>query len=253
MKKEKQLEESSKIREEDNFLLQKLRNEDEKERNKKLIKKLKEKNILQENLIETEMMKKRRKELKEVDKEKDKIYREYNYFVNDQNCRLKNLNRESYADSPEKSYLTRGNSNVKSKIQEFQSSKELQKYQKDHEENSEKLRKIDTEKKLKKEKEIKEINQILAKQVLERRIHKEEGENINKKYYEIIMKDIEKYKQENENESKAIRDKYMKYKTELKNQIDDRFNYKEKTITDDEIKLNKNLLNKVNNSSKANT
>lgn len=253
MKKEKELEESHKTIEEDKILLEKLKIEDEKERNKRLIKKLNEKNILHENLIENEMMKKRRKELKEEDREKDKIFRNYNYFVNDQNCRLKNLNKENFAESPDKNYLTRENSNIKSKIQEFQSSEEVQRYQKDFEEKNENLRKLEIEKKLRKEREIKEINEVLAKQVMERRIRKEEGENTNKKYFDFIMKDIEKYKQENEIESKAIRDKYMKYKTELKNQIDDRFNYKEKTITDDEIKLNKHLLSKVNNSSKANT
>jgi hypothetical protein len=252
VKKEKELEEINRRKEQDKVTLEKLRSEDEKERNKVYYKKLSEKNLLIENLIETEISKKRRQELKEIDREKDKKYLDYNYFVNDRNCKPK-YHIKGSTESPEKNDLTNRNINVKSKMPEFQSTEEIQKYMKDKEENNERLKKIDNEKKVKKEKEIKEINEVLARQIMEKKIRKDEGETINKKYFDIIMKDIEKYKHQNELENKAVRDKYMKYKTELKNQIDDRFNYKEKFITDDELKLNKHFLSKINNSCNTNT
>ncbi len=252
MKREKELEEITRRKEQDKLTLEKLRNEDEKERNKLYYKKLSEKNLLIENLIETEISKKRRQELKEIDREKDKKYLDYNYFVNDRNCRQKHQIK-GLSESPEKNDLTYRNLNMKSKMQEFQSTEEIQKFMKDNEENNERLKKVDNEKKIKKEKEIKEINEVLARQIMEKKIRKEEGESINKKYFDIIMKDIEKYKHQNDLENKAVRDKYMKYKTELKNQIDDRFNYKEKFITDDELKLNKHFLTKINNPSNINT
>lgn len=253
MKKQKEIEEINRINKQDKLNLEKVRNEDEKERNKLFFKKLSEKNLFKENLIETELSKKRRQELKEKDRQIDMQYLGYNYFVNDRNCRPGHQNNERLSESPEKIDLIHKNSSVRSKIQEFESTKEIQKYLKDFEENNEKLNKYDSDKKTRKEKEIKEIKDVLARQVIEKKIRNEEGEKINKKYHDILKNDVEKYKQQNELQQKAVKDKYMKYKIELKNQIDDRFNFKEKFITDDELKLNKHILSKINNPSDKNT
>jgi hypothetical protein len=104
------------------------------------------------------------------------------------------------------------------------------------------MEKAEVDKRLRNQRNIKEINETLAKQIMERKSKQMEYEKINKDYYEVIKKDLENYRLETELENKAVKDKYSRYKTELKRQIDDRFNFKEKSITEDEDKAKQESL-----------
>lgn len=246
MKKDKYQEDLNRKREEEMQMLNKIKIEEEKERNKLISKRLNEKILFNENIIETELMKKRKTEMKQKEKEKDKVFLDYNYFVNDKNCKSKHYYDERYFTLQENTALSPAINNKKSRIQDFQSKEELQKFEKESHERNDVMEKAELDKRLRNQKNIKDINEILAKQVMERKQKQVENERINKHYYEVVKKDLENYKHETELENKAVKDKYIRYKTELKRQIDDRFNFKEKSITEDEIKLNKNLLNIIN-------
>jgi hypothetical protein len=246
VKKDKYQEELNRKREEEMQMLNIIKFEEEKERKKLISKRLNEKILFNENIIETELMKKRKTRIKEKEKENDKVFLDYNYFVNDKNCKSKHSYDERYYTLQDNNALSQANNNKKSKIQDFQSTEELQKYEKEFHERNNVMEKAEVDKRLRNQKKIKEINDTLAKQVIERKHKQMENEKISKDYYEVMKKDLEIYRLETELENKAVKDKYIRYKTELKRQIDDRFNFKEKSITDDEIKLNKNLLNRIN-------
>lgn len=227
-------------------MLDKIKSEDEIEKKKQINKRLNEKILFQENIIETELMKKRKTELKQINKEKDKVYLDYNYFVDDKNCRSKHSFDERYVNLQENNGHSHTFNNRRSRIPEFQSQEELNKYHKEFDEKNEAIRQAEIEKKLRNGKSVKEMKETLANQVKERKLQQEESEKMNKKYFETIQKDLENYKVDMELKNKAIKDKYKEYKNQLKNQIDNRFNYNEKAITDNEIKLNKSLINKIN-------
>jgi hypothetical protein len=199
---------------------------------------LEERSMFRNILLDTEIQRQNKIDFKRKLKLDDKVYLDFNSFVNDENS-----SRGQKKNKANPVFMSPQSAVPKSRLNKLND--ENEQYKKEYEEKMEAIKKSEQEKLIKKQLKIQEINEVLEKQVVEKKQKKQEIVQVNRKFEDLIKKDLEKYKIDVEKTHKLTKDKYSKYMSELKQQIDDRFNNKQIAISETERKMNKRLLNKI--------
>ena len=220
--------------------------------NKQMQKKLDERNLFKDILIDVESSHINKLVIKKKLKQDDKVYLDYNSFVNDRNAKSRfplNTEVDNFLTKnefkSEKDYKNK--IKLKSKIQNLQSLDEQDKFQRDNNMKIDISKVVENEKILKKHFLINEMRDSLKNQVLVKKQQQTENLVFDKKYEDEMLRNIDDYKKEKELENQANKDKYSKYKIELKNQINDKYVEEKPAITLAERNYNKNIMIKLNN------
>ena len=230
------------------------------EKKKQNQKKMDERNLFKDILIDVESSHKKKLVVKKKIKQDDKVYLDYNSFVKDKSLKSKYPTMHTELDNSTKilSTIDINSANdiltalpiksiIKSRIHSLQSSEEQDKFHRDKNSKIDISKVIENEKLLKKHFLINEMIDSLQSQVLIKKQKQYENKISDKRYVDLMLRNIEDYKKEKELVNQANKDKYSKYKTELKTQINNKYDEQKPAITEIERNYNKNIMIKLNN------